>query len=128
MTPCRALKVAGSTSLGRRGQVDRLGHRALGNGEGECAALSGCASGPDPPAEHLYELAADRKPKARPLVFPGHSTLPLLEAFEDPLGVFGRHADPSVANGDPQVGPLAFPRHPYASRLGDLDGVAEKVE
>src|ERR1700736_525450 len=88
---------------GGRGQVDRLGHGPLRDGERERAALPRGALHPDPAAVHLYELAGDGQAQAGALVFATHAALSLLKALEDPFRIFDRDADTGVAHADAEL-------------------------
>src|SRR5207302_11302124 len=110
------------------GEVDGFREGPLRDGEGKRAALAGRALHPDPPAVHLDQPARDRQPQPGTLVLAADPALTLLEAFEDALGVFRRHADAGIADADAQLRSLAFGRDAHAAGLRELDRVAQQVQ
>ena len=112
----------------RRREVDDFGNRPLGDGEGKRAALAGRALYPDPSAMHLHQPARDRQAQPGALVLAADPALTLLKALEDPLGVFRWNTDAGVADGDAQLGTLAFRHDAHATRFRELDGVAQQVQ
>jgi hypothetical protein len=94
----------------------------------EAGAPTQCRLHRDAPAMHLYDLLVDGKAEPRAALGLAVGAVDLVKLFEDARLFLDRDAGPGVDHGDGEVAVLRPSGYSHLSHIGELDGIAHKVE